>query len=71
MITADEAYWLAQNDDSAHVRHLCATVIAQAEIIDRVAALADKWERGALRWADPLPVPPEVGLIREALGVQS
>ena len=30
-------------------------------------ALADKWEHGALRWADPLPVPPEVGLIREAL----
>jgi len=35
--------------------------------VERVAALADKWEHGALRWADPLPVPPEVGLIREAL----
>ena len=41
--------------------------LEMAAKVERVAALADKWEHGALRWADPLPVPPEVGLIREAL----
>lgn len=33
----------------------------------RVRDLADKWEHGALRWADPLPVPPELELILAAL----
>jgi hypothetical protein len=35
--------------------------------VQRVRALADEWEQGALRWAQPLPVPPEVARIRAAL----
>lgn len=39
-----------------------------------VLDLADRWEHGALRWTDPLPVPAEVHLIRravaETLGVE-
>jgi hypothetical protein len=34
-----------------------------------VLALADRWEHGALRWADPLPVPPYVALVRDAITV--
>lgn len=36
--------------------------------VDAGLALADRWEHGALRWQDPLAVPPHVGLVREALG---
>jgi hypothetical protein len=32
-----------------------------------VLALADKWEHGATRWADPLPVPLEVEQVRTAI----
>lgn len=32
-----------------------------------IKALADKWEYGATRWADPLPVPPEVDALRALL----
>jgi len=32
-----------------------------------VLDLADRWERGATRWADPLPVPPEVEQLRAAI----
>jgi hypothetical protein len=53
----------------AAVPEIAAAYLELAAKVERVAALADKWEHGALRWADPLPVPPEVGLIREALGV--
>ncbi|GAB2457726.1 hypothetical protein [Xylanimonas ulmi] len=42
-------------------RDLLAATLAE------VAALADRWEHGALRWADPLPVPPEVGQVRAIL----
>ncbi|WP_188684628.1 hypothetical protein [Glutamicibacter ardleyensis] len=43
---------------------------AEAQIED-VRELADTWETGAMRWEDPLPVPREVSLIREALGIQT
>jgi anti-sigma factor RsiW len=51
----------------AEVERLRTELARQAEQITAVRALADKWEHGALRWANPLPVPPEVALIREAL----
>lgn len=35
--------------------------------IEAALALADKHEHGALRWADPLPVPEWIPLIRAAL----
>ncbi|MDV7244505.1 MULTISPECIES: hypothetical protein [Rhodococcus] len=42
--------------------------LAAAEAkVARAHALADRWEHGALRWADPLPVPPAVGQLRDAL----
>jgi hypothetical protein len=34
---------------------------------EAVAALADRWEAGAQRWATPLPVPPEVDELRTLL----
>lgn len=44
------------------------TRLEQAEqAVARVLELADKWETGALRWEDPLRVPKEVFLLREAL----
>jgi hypothetical protein len=32
-----------------------------------VLALADKWEHGATRWENPLPVPPEVAHLRSTV----
>lgn len=37
--------------------------------VARVRGVADGWETGAMRWEDPLPVPKEVSLIRNALGL--
>lgn len=36
-----------------------------AAVIGQINALADRWEYGATRWADPLPVPREVEQVRE------
>jgi hypothetical protein len=44
-----------------------------AKALRAVLDLADRWEYGALRWTNPLPVPEEVHLIRrevaQALGL--
>ena len=59
---------------SAENRHLANNLDVQragrtaAEAkVARAHALADRWEHGALRWEEPLEVPPEVGQLRDAL----
>ena len=42
-------------------------VPAMEQALRDVLALAAKWEQGATRWADPLPVPPEVEQVRAAI----
>ena len=53
-LDAEAAYWhaAAQRAESA---------------VEAVQALCSEHERGALRWADPLPVPPWISLVREAI----
>lgn len=50
--------WLAAHD---------ASLEAVARKLDELRALTDLHEQGATRWADPLPIPTWVPLVREIL----
>lgn len=50
----------AQHELVAAVPQLTAALRAALD-------LADEWERGATRWEQPLPVPPQVGQLRDAI----
>ncbi|QTJ65002.1 hypothetical protein HYG77_04900 [Rhodococcus sp. ZPP] len=62
---ADADYLVALRPHA--VLALIAELRDATEAIARAHALADRWEHGALRWEDPLPVPPAVGQLRDAL----
>ncbi|RIJ76596.1 hypothetical protein D1871_11015 [Nakamurella silvestris] len=67
-----ERFWLtvqrAEGKSPATLRDIAEARVAELEaVVARVSALADRWEHGALRWAEPLPVPPEVAQVRAAL----
>jgi hypothetical protein len=61
--------------DITRIRHPDAEFVARSredlaallDVAERVLAIADRAEHGALRWADPLPVPGWVAEIREAV----
>ncbi len=61
-----DAEFIAAFDPLQVLALITRTEQAEAAVA-RVRELADKWEAGALRWEDPLPVPKEVFLLREAL----
>jgi hypothetical protein len=61
---ADYVYLLEQLD------HLTAERDRLQKREQAVRALCEKAEHGALRWADPLPVPEWVGKVRAALDGQ-
>jgi hypothetical protein len=56
------------HDQSAIIERLTARAEAAEAKVAAALGLADQWERGAMRWQDPLRVPKEVSLIRAALG---
>jgi hypothetical protein len=55
--------WTVSQDPTGNVRRLL-------DALDAVLELADKAEHGALRWADPLPVPEWVPRVREAISAK-
>lgn len=67
--------WLADNARFiAHARTDVPWLVEQVRRRDAAIAavlrLSDEWERGATRWANPLPVPPEVELLRAAIAAE-
>lgn len=64
--------WSSMNDIADNlIEHIGGKIQKLEQTVARVRELAGKWETGAMRWEDPLPVPREVSLIREALGIQT
>lgn len=52
------------------VARLTGLLAERDATVRRVRDLADRWEHGATRWADPLPIPVEVHQLRAALDSQ-
>lgn len=66
-IVEDEAVCGMSQEDAEFIAASRTLVPAMEQALRDVLALADKWEQGATRWADPLPVPPEVEQVRAAI----
>jgi hypothetical protein len=56
-----------RHPDAEFVARSREDLAALLDVAERVLAIADRAEHGALRWADPLPVPGWVAEIREAV----
>lgn len=63
----EAAYWHEQEKRTQAE----AAVAARDAKLAAVAKLCDEHEHGALRWADPLPVPEWIPLVRAAIGAAS